>query len=418
MPAGSPAVRQAPGTPAVAEVVIGALYPLSGPNAATGTESTLALRTVADIANARMDGLPWPWAATEGVPGLGGAKVRLVLADHQDSAERGVAEAERLIADERVHALVGCGQNAVTAAVSQACDRAGVPFLAPESPSSTLHTRGLQWFFRTGPHDGHFTDGMFQFLDAIKKRSGTTLATLGLTYEDTLVGEDSGREQKELAQRYGYRVVADLKYRPRGTQVTAEVQRLKTANPDVWMPTSHVTDAILFARTARDLDYSPRMIVAQDYGHADPAFLAAVGSQAEGLISRSPFLLDMRDRLPLLSRVNQLYRATTVAAGAQPADLSGTSALGVVGMLTLVDAINRAGAVRPHAIRQALQQTNIPAGWLILPWRGVTFESTGQNEQVGVLMMQVRGGRFSTIWPFELATRDVLYPMPAWSRSR
>ena len=160
------------------------------------------------------------------------------------------------------------------------------------------------------------------------------------------------------------------------------------------------------------------MVFAQGYGHADPGFLAAVGSQAEGLISRSPFLFDLRDRLPLLARVNQLYRWTVMAAGDQATDLDETSALAVVGMLTLVDAINRAGAVEPRALRQALQQTSIPPDWLILPWRGVRFESTGQNEQVGVLMTQVRGGRFATIWPFELATRDMLYPIPPWSGRR
>ena len=418
MPAGSPSAQQAPATPVVAEVVIGALYPLTGPTAASGTAAANALRTVVDVANARTDGLPWPWAATEGLPGLGGANVRLVVADHQGSPERAAAEAERLIDRERVHAIVGGSQNEVTTAVAQACERAGIPCLAPDTPSATLHARGIQWLFRTGPHDGHFTDGMFQFLDAYKKRTGARIATLGLTYEDTLFGEDSGRDQKELAQRYGYQVVADVKYRPRATQLVSEVQRLKTANPDAWLPTSHVADAVLFTRTARDLDYNPRMVIAQDYGYTDPGFRAAVGSQAEGLISRAGFLLDIQERLPLLARVNQLFRWTAMAAGRPAADVDETSALVVIGMLTLLDAINLAGAVEPRAIRQALQQTNIPPSWLILPWRGVRFESNGQNEQVGVLMMQVQGGRFVTIWPSELATRDVLYPMPAWSGRR
>ena len=419
MPAGSPATRQAPGQPgAVSELVVGAIYPLSGQIAASGSAAVHGLRTVVEVANSRTDGLPWPWAATDGLPGLGGAKVRLVLADHQGSPERGVAVAERLIQEEKVHALVGCLQNSVTAVVSEVAERAGIPFLAPEAPSATLHTRGLQWFFRTGPHDGHFTDGMFRFLDAFKKRTGAQLATLGLTYEDTLFGEDSGRDQKEAAQRHGYQVLVDLKYRSRSTHVTSEVQRLKTANPDVWMPTSYVSDAILFARTARDLDYNPKMVIAQAYGHTDPAFLAAVGSQAEGLISRSALLLDIQDRLPLLATVNPLYRQTTVATGGQAVDLNETSALAIVGMMTLIDAVNRAGTVQPLAIRQALQQTSIPPGWLILPWRGVRFESTGQNEQVDVLMMQLRGGRYSTVWPFDLATRDVLYPIPPWSGRR
>src|SRR5262249_60113968 len=64
------------------EVVVGALYPLSGANAQIGIDAKQAFETALDVVNNVHD-LDLPLAKTAGLPGLNGAKVRLVYADHQ-----------------------------------------------------------------------------------------------------------------------------------------------------------------------------------------------------------------------------------------------------------------------------------------------------------------------------------------------
>src|SRR2546426_3046251 len=125
------------------------------------------------LANGAAD-LPFPfYQRLKGMPGLKGAKVRLIFADHQGKPEVGQAEAERLITQEKVAALVGCWHSNVTAVASQVAERHGVPFLNAESSSPALTTRGFKWFFRTSPHDGHFT----QVMNGTPWRSATRLAT-------------------------------------------------------------------------------------------------------------------------------------------------------------------------------------------------------------------------------------------------
>ena len=51
---------------------------------------------------------------------------------------------------------------------------------------------------------------------------------------------------------------------------------------------------------------------------------------------------------------------------------------------------------------------------LIMTWEGVKFDETGQNTHVKAIMVQLQGGKFYTVWPWDAATRDVLYPIPAW----
>jgi branched-chain amino acid transport system substrate-binding protein len=390
------------------EIVIGISYPMTGPNAQAGIDDRPLFEIAAEIANGTVD-LPFPfYQRLKGMPGLKGAKVRLIFSDNQSKPDVGQAEAERLITQEKVHALIGCWASSVTATASQVAERYGIPFLNAESSSPGLTRRGFKWFFRTSPHDEHFTQVMFDFFRDFQRKRGITIKTLGLTYEDTLFGSDSGKVQKELARKHGYEVVLDLQYRARATSLQSEVQRLKAANPDVWMPTSYQTDAILFARTARELDYNPKMILAQDAGHISPDFIAQVGKDAEGTMTRAPFSTDLIDRRPVAKALNEIYRKR---AGK---DLYDFPARAFTGIMTLLDAIHRAGSTDPEAIRKALIATNIPGDQLIMTWDHVRFDETGQNTGVKGIILQLLGGKYHTVYPFDVATRDVLYPIPAW----
>jgi len=390
------------------EVVIGVIYPMTGPNAQPGIDNKPVVEIGADIANGVVD-VPFPfYQKLKGMPGLKGAKVRLIFADHQGKPELGQAEAERMITQEKVHALFGCWNSGVTATASAVAERYGIPFLNPESSSPGLTRRGLQWFFRTSPHDEHFTQGMFEFFRDFEKKRGVKIKTAGLTYDTSLFGADSGKVMKDLAKKFGVDVVLDLQYKERSTSLQSEVQRLKAANPDVWMPTSYQTDAIIFVRTAKELDYNPKMIMAQDAGHLSPDFLQAVGKDAEGTMSRAPFNTDLIVKRPVAGAVNALY------AKRHNKDLYDFPARSFTGFMTLLDAINRAGSTDPEAIRQALVATNIPGDQLIMTWEGIKFDETGQNTMVKAIIIQLQGGKYYTVWPWDAATRDVLYPIPAW----
>ena len=402
------AVASAPGLAQPKEVVIGVLYPMTGPNAQPGIDNKPVIEIGADIANGVTD-LPFPfYQKLKGMPGLKGAKIRLVFADHQGKPELGQSEAERLITQEKVNAIIGCWHSGVTATASQVAERYGIPFLNAESSSPGLTKRGLKWFFRTSPHDEHFSQAMFDFFKDFEKKRNVKIKTLGLTYDNTLFGADSGKIEKELAKKGGFDVVLDLQYKERSTSLQSEVQRLKAANPDVWMPTSYQTDSILFVRTAKELDYNPKMVMAQDAGHVSPDFIQAVGKDAEGTMSRAPFNTDLIEKRPVAVALNNIY---SKKHGKDLYDFPGRA---FTGFMTLLDAINRAGSTDPEAIRQALIATNIPGDQLIMTWQGVKFDETGQNIYVKAIIMQLQGGKYYTVWPFDSATRDVIYPIPAW----
>src|SRR6266481_4359021 len=358
------------------EVKIGALYPLSGPTAQIGIDAVAAIKAAAEIVNEGAD-LPLVLAKNKGLPGLGGAKVVLVVVDHQGKPEVGQSETERLITQEKVQALIGAYFSSVTAAASQAAERAGVPFINGDSTQPALTQRGLKYFFRTTPTDENFSELMFDFLKDFAAQSGRKFQSVSLFHEDTAYGTDSAKVQERLARERGFRLLEKIAYKAQTTSLTAEVQRLKAANADVLLPSSYTSDTFLLLRTAKDLDYNPKLIVAQNAGFTDPTFISTMGKDAEGAITRSPYNANLKKH-------------------SNGRDLSDVPARNFTAIMTLLDAINRAGSTEPEKIRVALAATNIPADQLIVPYRGVRFDATGQNELVRGILMQVQKGKYCT----------------------
>lgn len=390
------------------EVRIGVLYPVTGAVAQAGNDVLAAAKTALDIVNNKHD-LDLPLARTEGLPNLGGAKVTFVVADHQGKPELGRAEAERLITSEKVVALYGAYHSSVTAAASNVAERMQIPYVTGESSSPQLHTRGFKWFFRTGPHDGHYTKTMFDFMRDFAKMKGVEFKTVAILHEDTQFGADSARVQEQLAKEAGMEVVAKIAYRAKTTSLDAEVQKLKSVNADVLLPTQYTPDALLFMRAAKNLNYVPKLFIAQDAGHNDPTFRETLGAEANGIISRSPFSMDMAERIPVIKSLNELYKKHSGGR-----DIEDPPIRSFVGALVLMDAINRAGSTDPEKIRQALRETNIPGDQIPMPWQNIKFGPDGQNEGVSTVLIQIQDGQYYSIYPFEAAAREVIYPFPSW----
>jgi branched-chain amino acid transport system substrate-binding protein len=97
-------------------------------------------------------------------------------------------------------------------------------------------------------------------------------------------------------------------------------------------------------------------------------------------------------------------------------NFNGNSARAFTAVFALADAINRAGSTKPEAIQKALQETKIPGSQLIMPWGGIEYDATGQNKLGAGIIVQVQDGKYVTVWPFDLASKDVAWPLPAWTQ--
>ena len=371
------------------EIKIGVIYPLTGPGASVGAELRSALELAADIINNGAKGAPdLPFANGKGLTNLKGAKIKLVFADHQANPQTGASETERLISQEKVVAIVGAYNSAVTATASQVAERAGVPFLNPESSSATLTQRNFKWFFRTTPHDVLFVHNAFEFLRELEAKKGIKPGNIATLNENGLWGTETTKLQAKLAPDFKYNLVKQIVYPSKTTQLTSEVQTLKAANPNLVLQSSYTPDAILSMKTYKELGFSPDMILANNAGFTDTDFIRTLGKDAEYVITREVWALDLATRNPLIKQVNDLFNAR------YKINFTGNSSRTFTGLMVLADALNRAGSTEPEAIRKALVTTDIPGSKLIMPWKGVKFDASGQNTLGQGILVQIVDGKY------------------------
>ena len=391
------------------EIVIGAVLPLTGTLAQTGAGLRTAMVLAQDLVNGHVS-YPLPAVGKSGLPHLNHARIRIEFADSQGKPDQARAAAEQLITQQHAVALIGTYASSTTATASQAAERAGIPFLNPDSSAPGLTARGLKWFFRTTPHDGIFADNFFQFLADLKKSKDIAVKRVAVVSEDGLFGTGASDAEEADVKKFGYELATRVAYPATTTEVNAEVQRVKTAAPDVIMQASYVPDALLFMRGYKQQGVAVKAILAQDAGFIDPNFLKAMGADAEGVFTREVFSLDIKHRNQAVPLIDQLFRQRS--DGAKPLD--GNTARDFMGVLVLADAIDRAGSTKPDAIRDALTKTNIPGKLTLMPWTRIHFDATGQNDGGVGIIEQVQDGKYETVWPFDVAVRPVIWPMPAW----
>jgi branched-chain amino acid transport system substrate-binding protein len=118
----------------------------------------------------------------------------------------------------------------------------------------------------------------------------------------------------------------------------------------------------------------------------------------------------MGRRKALVFRVNDLYKKK------HGADMDEVVARAFTGLLTLADAINRAGSTSPPAIQKALRETNIPGAQLIMPWQGIEFDDKGQNRFAAGIVTQILDNEYKVVWPFDVAEVPAVWPAPPWDK--
>ncbi|HEY8067732.1 MAG TPA: ABC transporter substrate-binding protein [Burkholderiales bacterium] len=389
-------------------VKIGVVLPLSGNAAGAGTAARAAIELGAEIVNnahPELKGLPL--AETAGLPNLGGAKIQLEIADHQGNPSVGQSQTLRLITQDKVAAMLGAYQSNVSFTATAVSEKYGIPFVVGDSVAANITGRGYKWVFRVTPVAGDFANNYMLFLADMKK-AGRKVDNIAIVNENTDYGTSVADTVQKAAKSHGFNVVAQTPYSANSSDVSAQVLQLKEKKPDAVIFISYTADAILYMKTMKDLDFIPAMIIGDDSGFSDPSFIPAVADIAQGVMNRSAWDIGKPGSATYL--INEMYKKKTGR------DLDDTSGRDMQAFFVLADAINRAGSTDPAKIQKALQQTDLKRSALMMGYRGVKFDETGQNTEAATYLIQLTGKEYKAVWPAQSATAPIRWPMTGWKK--
>jgi branched-chain amino acid transport system substrate-binding protein len=404
------------------EVKIGILYPLSGALATIGRDLQRAAElTAEELVNNKNPNVDVQMAKWGGIPSLGGAKIKLIFADTRGEPDRGADLAKRLIEDDKVVGLMGAYQSGVTKTVSTVAERYGIPMINDSSTSPDLTRRNYKWFWRTTPHDEYFNKDLFELLKGLTegKVKGVRavpkdqIKNLAYACENTEWGSSVAKNLEVFAKEYGFNIMRGLLYSANAPDLTSEAQALMAAKPDSMLFACYLSDSLLMIRTLKGMKASPRFFWGQDAGFEMADFPKTLGADTNGVLTRTVFIAKLTKVKKVAGQINELYKKK------YGDDLTGATARSVVGVQTWAYVLNRAGSTDPKAIQKACNEINIPGNELVMPWEGIKFDETGQNilgkGLIGQYQLTKEGKiDLEIIYPFDLATANMIYPFPGW----
>jgi len=372
------------------EIVIGALHPLSGSNAADGQQMSNAAQMAVDAVN-----------DAGGIASLGGARLVLEAADTRGEPETGQSEATRLI-QEGAAALVGSYQSGTSANIASVSERNGVPFVMDVSALDSILEQGYTYSFRIQPSASMMGTQSATYLSEISTAAGDPVQKVGYLYEQGNFGASAYEAFAAKAAELGITVDPAISYDPTSSDLSTQVQQVAAAGADVLAVSGYYNDSLAVARAVNSI--APK--------------LDAVFGVANGGFDQVQFTSDAPNGGANYLDANYRWDATNEDAVAvadafeekfgQPMR---TSAMLTYDAVTLIaEAIETAGSADPAAIRDAIADSDYQPH--VVNAGPVSFDETGQNVNASVVTMQVLDGAVRQVFPADLAQEQVVYPAP------
>ena len=381
----------------VKEVKFGIIEPLSGPLASLGLQDKNGYQLAIENIN-----------KAGGIKSLGGAKLRMIIGDSESKPQVGMAQAERLIRA-GVVALSGCFQSSVTFATTQVAEKNKVPHLINVGVADAITGRGFKYTFRVVEKASWNARDKFKYLDWVAKKTGLKAKTIGMLYEDTLFGQSVKKGWLKYGKKHGYKIVADLSYPHNTSDLTGTISKLRVKKPDVIVSANYTSDAILIAKTMKELNVNPIAFIAIGGGMQDPAFISSLGNDSHDFSVMSASGDDIT--VPSARKVGRQYKKRFNMG------MSPVAALSYTTVYVLKDALERAGSTDREKLREALSQTNIGIGekGIITP-SPVEFGEDGQNKHSRCVVVQIRDGKRTAIYPLDISPSEPIWPMRPWGK--
>ena len=373
---------------AVDEIVIGALHPLSGSNAADGQQMSNAAQMAIDAVN-----------AAGGIASLGGAELTLEAADTRGEPETGQSEATRLIQEGAV-SLVGSFQSATSANIASVAERNGVPFVMDVSSLDSILEQGYAYSFRLQPSAGMMGAQAADDLFRMSTEAGAPVSTVGYLYEQGNFGSSTYDAFAAEAEKIGFDVTQAISYDPASSDLSTQVQQAVAGGVDVLAVSGYYNDSLAIARAVASIDPEIDAVFGVANGGYDQAqFTVDAPDSGEGYFD-SNYHWDV---------TNPKAQDLAAAYEEEFGETIRTSAvLTYDAVMLIADAIERAASVDPAEIRDAIADSSYTP--LVVNDGAVSFDETGQNSNASVVVMQVQDATVTQVFPAELAEADAVYP--------
>jgi branched-chain amino acid transport system substrate-binding protein len=376
----APAAAQQPKDVEVALVV-----PLSGPWARQGQLERMGAEMAIDDIN-----------KSGGIKSLGGAKMKLILLDTGDSAEKAKNAAQRLVAQNPdVVGGVGAWLSSFTLAVTEVTERAELPWLTL-SYSDVITGRGFRYVFQTSATGDRQSElALPAIMELAEKTTGKKPTTTGVIQDNTAAPVSFMKPMRAGGfEKAGLKILVDETYTPPLSDATPLVSKVRTLRPDfMWVISTSIPDDSLLIQKFSEMGIGPGKlpIVGNGAHFGAPELLKVAGADVlEGtLITVANWSNDGQRQL-----IDEFKKRT----GEPWLTQDSLCAYGHVWILK--EAVEKAGVADRRKVADAIRAMDTSEGPArYFAGNHIKFDDKGRRVDAPLVIFQWRDGVPVTVYP-------------------
>jgi branched-chain amino acid transport system substrate-binding protein len=317
-------------------VVIGAIVSATGANSPLGEPERKVLEMMQELIN--------------GAGGVLGRPIEIVIEDDKSDPKEAVTAANLLIDQKKAVAIIASSGSSSTMAVKEITAAKGLPQMAMAAGVDITAKEPMQWIWRTPQSDAMAVARALTYVSETLK-----LKKVAVLHDENAFGTSGANEIAATAAKYGLEVVASESYKTDDTDMTAQLTKIKGANPEALVVWGTNPGPALAAKNMKQMGMAIPYVAS--HGIANKKFIELAGDAAEGVVFPAGSLL-----VPSAITNPEQKAVTDAFIAAYQARYEGESPNPFAGyafeaITILVDAITRAGSTDPAALQAALNAT-------------------------------------------------------------
>ena len=212
--------------------------------------------------------------------GINGKELQLVIYDDEGDATKCNLAVKKLITRDKVCAVIGPSLSGLSLAVIPVVEKYKTPLVSCAASYKIVHNektgKPYKWVFKTPQSDSMAVEAIYTQL---KNRGLTKIAIMSVT---SGFGASGRSELIRLAPDYGIEIIADEKYGPKDTDMTAQLTKIKGVAPAVIVNWSIGPTQVTVTRNWRDLGMTGIPLY-QSHGFGSRKNIKLAAGAAEGV---------------------------------------------------------------------------------------------------------------------------------------
>lgn len=253
---------------------IGGLFAVTGPTSFLGDPEKKSLQMAIDEINAQ--------------GGIDGHMLEAVIRDTEGIPDKTVLGANELISNEKVLAIIGPSLTQTTLSIVPLAEKEKVPLISCAA-GIEITEPVKPWVFKTAQSDVLAVSTIYEYM---KKHN---IKKVGILTVENSFGESGKKQLSTQAAKFGIEVVQAESFGGKDTDMTAQLTKIRSAQPDAIVCWGTNPGPAVVARNIQQM--SIKVPLYQSHGVASPKFIELAGDASEGILLPSGKIL-VSEQLP------------------------------------------------------------------------------------------------------------------------